>query len=311
MLGGDFGRYDVSFQDGRTASQIGAGPYRMLALGGAHALPESGDPDDLGPVSMCYDRKNPPSPEAMRQLEDAMHGGYQGRYLIGGSWNGAPNTVLTLTWSFVPDGLSIPGGNVSGEATSPSVLFSRMDSLFGGNRALWIAQFQSCFDRWGALSGVSYVRVKDTANDDWDDGAAWGSNGSTNRGMCRISMHALDGVNGVLAYCQFPTNGDMVIDSSENWAQSGNTYRFLRNVVMHEHGHALGFQHVCPANGTKLMEPFIDTDYDGPQQDDMRAVEYNYGDPYEPNNTVSSAYNLGTLTPGSTTNLGLVPTRPA
>ena len=48
-------------------------------------------------------------------------------------------------------------------------------------------------------------------------------------------------------------------DTSKNWASSGGTYRFLRNVVMHEHGHGLGFQHTCPANGTKLMEPFIDT----------------------------------------------------
>jgi hypothetical protein len=243
---------------------------------------------------------------AMEQALGFGGGGYQGRYLIMNSWNGAPNTPLTLTWSFVPDGVSIPGGAVTGEVTAPSVLFSRMDSLFGGNRALWIQQFQSCFDRWGALSGVTYMRVRDSANDDWDDGAAWGSAGGTNRGQVRIGMHALDGVNGVLAYCQFPTNGDMVLDSSENW-NTGGSFLFLRNVVMHEHGHGLGFEHVCPANQTKLMEPFVSGAYDGPQQDDIRAVSYNYGDAYEPNNSPAAAYDLGTLAPSSVTNLGNVP----
>jgi hypothetical protein len=300
---------DVSFQDGRTSSLIGWREHAVLSINGH---PVSGDPDDPGPRSLCFSPVQPPSPEVMQQIEDFMRagtGGYQGRYILNGSWSGSPNSPHTLTWSFVPDGLSIPGGAVSGEVTAPSVLFSRMDTLFGGtsNRAVWIAQIQSCFDRWASLSGVSYVRVRDTAGDDWDDGAAWGSAGSTNRGDIRISMHAIDGVNNVLAYSQFPTNGDIVMDSSENWGASGGNYLFLRNVIMHEHGHGLGFQHVCPTNETKLMEPFLSLAYDGPQQDDIRAVQVNYGDNYEPNNSPAAAYDLGTLAPGSTTNLGNVP----
>jgi hypothetical protein len=211
-----------------------------------------------------------------------------------------------LTWSFVPDGLSIPAnGQIATETTSPSVLFSRMDSLFAsaGGRAIWIAQIQKCFDRWSALSGVKYTRVTDGV-DDWDDGAAWGASGGATRGDIRISMHNIDGVNGVLAYDSFPTTSDMVLDSSENWAQGAPSYTFLRNVVTHEHGHGLGFSHVCPANGTKLMEPFIYTGYDGPQQDDIRAIDYNYGDAYEPNNSAATAYDLGTRGSGSSTTLG-------
>ena len=44
---------------------------------------------------------------------------------------------------------------------------------------------------------VVIVRVHDVANDDWDDGAAWGTGGGANRGQIRISMHNIDGGNGV------------------------------------------------------------------------------------------------------------------
>jgi len=293
-------RFDVSFQDGRTSSLLG---WREHVAVGRDGIPVTGDPDEPGPVACCYSADNPPTPEAMQAVEDLIHAGYQGRYILNGSW-GVPNAPHTLTWSFAPDGMSIPGG--VGEATANNILFSRMDSLFGGNRALWVAQFQACFDRWSALSGLTYVRVRDVAGDDWDDGAAWGTAGGTNRGDIRISMHNIDGVNGILAYCQFPTSGDMVIDSSENWNTGGN-FLFLRNVVLHEHGHGIGFAHVCPANQTKLMEPFVSGAYDGPQQDDIRAVSVQYGDNYEPNNSSSTAYDLGTLASGPALTLGNVP----
>lgn len=225
-------------------------------------------------------------------------------YNIGGSW-ASQGTPTTLSWSFAPDGLSIPGG--AGEATAPSILFAQMDSKAA--RATWIAKFQAVFDRWSAVSGIRYVRVKNGAND-WDDGAAWGTAGNdTTRGDVRISMHNIDGSSNILAYNQFPTNSDMVLDSGDInlFGNSGGDFVFLRNVVAHEHGHGLGFAHVCPANATKLMEPFISTAYDGPRHDDMRAAMRNYGDTFENNDNTGLATDLGTLLSGTPILLGTVP----
>ena len=48
--------------------------------------------------------------------------------------------------------------------------------------------------------------------------------------------------------------------------------------MAHEAGHGLGLGHVTPVNGTKLMEPNISLAYDGPQADDILAVNRGYGD---------------------------------
>jgi hypothetical protein len=209
----------------------------------------------------------------------------------------------------VPDGTNIPNG--VGEGAGPSNLFSSMDTKFGGNRALWIAQFQACFDRWAALTGTSYTRIQWNGNP-WDDGAAFGNGGANGaaglRGDVRISAKNIDGASGTLAYNYYPGfGGDMVLDSSENWGNSTNSYLFLRNTILHEHGHGVGMLHVCPTNGTKLMEPFLNTGFDGPQHDDIRGVTNLYGDPYESNNTAAAAANLGNLAPGGSVNPSGIP----
>ena len=292
----------VCFQDGRVMDDSGAvGP----TVDGRAA---SGDPLDLGPAAFCFAEGYTPTPEEWAAIQHALQGGYQSRYNTVQRWGGLPGDPVQLTWSFVPDGLLTGDANSPGGA-APSILFSRMDALFAaqGGRATWINQFQRVFDRWSALSGVNYTRVTSGGND-WDDGAAWGNAGQSGvRGDIRLSMHNIDGVNGILAYNQFPSNGDMVIDSSENWAQGAPSYAFFRNVVSHEHGHGLGFAHVCPANSTKLMEPFISLAYDGPQEDDIRAVQEFYGDIYEPNDSAAIATDLGNFGAGSSLTLGNVP----
>jgi hypothetical protein len=256
------------------------------------------------PRAFCFDPENPP-PEAERALLDLQMRGGGMEYNQDSRWGGAMGTPRTVYWSLVPDGTTLPGRD--GQAEAPSNLFAQMDAKFGGNRALWIAQIQAAVDRWSYLTGINYVRLTPGGND-WDDGSpvpASNWNGTT-RGDVRIGGRALDGGGGVLAFNYYPPIGDMVIDTGENWGSAGNSYRFLRNVVMHELGHGLGMQHVCPATSSKLMEPFYSGSYDGPQHDDMRGVISFYGDTYEPNDSSGSATALGTLGVGGTVRPGLI-----
>jgi hypothetical protein len=231
-------------------------------------------------------------------------------YFTGTTWSGAVGTPAQVSWSMVPDGLNIPS-SFSGDPTAASELFSRLDSQFStqGGRATWIARLQSCFDRWEALSGLDFTRVT-AAGVDWDDGASWGTGGNdTTRGDIRISMRNIDGSNGILAYCFFPASGDMVIDRSESWGSNASQHIFLRNVVMHEMGHGLGFDHVCSNNTSQLMEPFYSGAFDGPRQDDIRAVHRCYGDNNENDNTAATAVAL-TLTNGVSATFGTPPNPP-
>ncbi|MEX2219269.1 MAG: immunoglobulin domain-containing protein [Phycisphaerales bacterium] len=236
---------------------------------------------------------------------------YAADYNLGSRWSGSQGTPRTLSWSLVPDTVFIPGG--IGEPSSNSNLFATMDSGFAaqGGRATWVNRFQQVFDRWSALTGITYVRIT-APGQDWDDGASWGSSGSSTRGDIRIGMHFIDGGSGVLAYNSFPPGGDMVLDSGDinNFASSSNQNRFLRNTIAHEHGHGIGIAHVCTNNSSQLMEPFLSSAFDGPQQDDIRAGQRHYGDPHELNESFGAARPLGTLNPSGSLTLGTIPAPP-
>ena len=264
---------------------------------------------DMPPFAACFDPDNPPTPETMARVNTLIRNSLA-KYNADDRWtntslaaNVPNNSPVTLRVSFVPDTVNAPDLDNS---FGPSTLFATMDAKFGGNRALWISKIQAAFDRWSALTGVSYVWVN-APGADWDDGANWGQGGSATRGDVRIAMRAMDGVNGVLAFNSYPNQGDMVLDSAENWQSSSNNYRFLRNIIMHEHGHGLGLAHVCPIVQTKLMEPNYTGVFDGPQQDDLRGIQFRYGDVNEPNNTLATATVVGAINPGQSFTIGTVP----
>jgi len=194
-----------------------------------------------------------------------------------------------LTWSVVPDGTPIPGYN--GEPSAASTLRSFLTSIYG-SESVWRPIFQSVFDRWSEVSGVTYVY--EASDDGATLGAAAGSLGV--RGDVRIGGHYIDGNSGILAYNFYPNNGDMVIDTPDSFYTntSGGSIR-LRNVLAHEHGHGLGIRHVCPVNQTKLMEPYLTTAFDGPQLDDILAANRHYGDRFEHDDTVGTASVVGAL----------------
>lgn len=204
---------------------------------------------------------------------------------------GAQGNPVTLTWSIVPDGVFIPNG---GLGSGSNVLNARLTAQFGSG-TLWKDKLRESFNRWDQVSGLTLVETV-------DDGAALhGSAGVLNvRGDVRLSGFDMGTGSGVLAYNYFPNNGDMVINTSWGWNNATNNHRFLRNTVMHEHGHGFGMNHVDPTNGTKLMEAFLNTNFDGPQDDDIQGCQRHYGDVQENNDTNATRRDLGTVTNGQT-----------
>lgn len=208
--------------------------------------------------------------------------------------NGAvqPGQALTITYSFVPDGTFIQGFN--GEPGSPSNLFATTNASFPGGANGFRQKVAEAFQRWGAITNITYVEVA-------DDGATFQSSpgllaggGAVGRGDVRIAMHPVG--DGPLAYNFFPQFGsDMVIDSLDIavFADPTDNFVSLHNTLTHEHGHGIGLQHVIPTAGTKLMEPFLNTGFAGPQEDDIRAVHFLYGDPHEANNTLQTSAFVG------------------
>lgn len=263
--------------------------------------------------------------ETRRMLADDLHhiddGGinvFPGEAQVNNRWTttangatGATGNPATLTWGFLADGVSIPGGAVSGEPTANSSLQASLNALYGTS-ATWQPIFQSVMDRWSAVSGLTfnYTGLSDDGAGMPQVNVTGGASGLLGvRPDIRIGGHFIDGPSGtnVLAYCYFPNVGDMVIDTSNFnagsfFANTANSSRALRNVIAHELGHGLGFNHVDPVNQTKLMEAFASTSFDGPQFDDIYAAQINYGDPFEKggrNETAATASNLGTLVNGA------------
>ena len=208
--------------------------------------------------------------------------------------------ATTITYSFVPDGTTIPGRTDG--TTQPSNLKAYLNGIYG-SEATWKQLFVQIGAALSAQTGLTYVYEPN------DDGvplsSAEGKLGV--RGDVRISGGNVDGTadggsGGVLAYSYFPDNSDFVIDTSEGFFKDTSENSLgLRNTVSHELGHGLGLNHSCPINETKLMEPTVSRKFDGPQLDDILALQRSYGDPLEENggnDTTATATNLGTLNDG-------------
>ncbi|MBL0060559.1 MAG: matrixin family metalloprotease [bacterium] len=206
---------------------------------------------------------------------------------------GVQGEPTVLTYSFVPDGVAVPDGGFGAQTNNINAMMtSKFGSVANGK-----AKFRQLFNQWQALSGITYIEETN------DDGAALHTSPGVLgvRGDIRISATPMDGNSGVLAYNYFPNTGDMVLDNAESWQASANDYRFFRNVCTHEAGHGIGLSHVCPDDCQFLMEPFICTLYDGPQHDDIRGAQRQYGDSAETNDTPATATPFGNVPDGTTT----------
>ncbi|GMU34156.1 MAG: matrixin family metalloprotease [Planctomycetia bacterium] len=274
-------------------------PAQQRLLVGAY---ERGLAKQVAPFA-CF---TPDTPNEVIQAFDIALGAGP-RAQLTGRWsstatNGAgltQGTPTALTFGFVPDGTFVP--NLIG-VTGNSNLHAWLDGIYG-NQATWQPLFEQMFARWSELASLTYVYEPN------DDGS--NLNGAAGvlgvRADLRIAAITIDGNSGTLAYNNFPNDGDMVLDSADNFFNNttSNSLR-LRNTIAHEHGHGMGLLHVCPINQTKLMEPFISLAYDGPQHDDIRGAQRHYGDPSENDNSSGAATDIGVLNSGSSIDVGAI-----
>jgi len=222
----------------------------------------------------------------------------------GGLGQGDPTTI---TWSIVPDGTPITpagGGIPSTESSASSTLIAQLNSNFGiapgpTQGQAWFAAFNTSFNRFAELSGLSYTYEP---NDDGQNIRSGFPGVLGTRADVRIGGHPIDGNSGanILAYNYFPNLGNMVLDTDNTGFYSVNNTSF-RNIVMHEHGHGLGLNHTNPVNQTKLLESIITGAFEGPQIDDIQAIHRGYGDFYEKSNG-----GAGNEVSGNATPLGVV-----
>ncbi len=191
-----------------------------------------------------------------------------------------------------------------------------MNSNFGGSASQtdltqqpWFHIFQESFDRWEELSGVNYVY------EPHDDGVLHPSSAGQlgTRGDIRLGGIAMDGAGGTLAFTYLPIDGsDMAVDTGEAsfFKTSANNYRNFRDTLMHELGHSFGLDHVNSSTSNLLMEPVINTVFDGPQLDEVRGAQFYFGDANEKssgglgNGAAARATSLGSLTAGVTRSVG-------
>lgn len=259
---------------------------------------------DAPPPHVCFAPGTPD--DVVAAFNDALGVGL--RFNLIGRWSSTATNggglsqgqPTTLTYSYVPDGTFCP--SIIG-VTGNSNLFAFLNGIYG-DTATWQALYTQVFDRWGELCGNTYVLEPN------DDGVQLNSNPGVLgvRGDLRMAGIFIDGNGGVLAYNNFPNDGDMVIDTGDSFylSLSSNSLR-LRNVLSHEHGHGMGLLHVCPIQSSKLMEPFASTAFDGPRHDDIRGAQRHYGDPFEHNDSVATATDIGTILPDVPVIVGQAP----
>ncbi len=227
------------------------------------------------------------------------------RTATNGTSVGTNGTSITVTWSFAPDGTLIP--NDSG-GTVASNLLGFLDTTIGAGpggsdltQRPWFPIFDQAHARITALSGLIYAYEPN------DDGHSFsGTNTNTYRGMLgvrgdtRLGGRSYGAGSTVLASNYYPNYAEMMVntDKVSFFGDSSNNYRAFRDVLMHESMHGLGVAHVESSDASFLMEPFINTSFDGPQLDDLLALQRLYGDVYEKNgnnNAYQRATSLGQL----------------
>lgn len=233
---------------------------------------------------------------------------FANQFLSGGKWsrtatngfgNGVQGLPVTLTWSIVPDGTSAPGLNVPG--TEPSNLRSWLSTIYGGSAVgvaseqPWFPVLQAAFDEMEKTCGLIFVYE---ANDDGQSLSSAPIGVTGVRGDIRLAARNIDGDSGTLGFAFAPDRGDLILDSSDSiFNTTSSSSLRLHNTLTHELGHAVGLDHVCPLNQSKLMEPILTLFFRGPRFDEFQSLQRLYGDSLEHHSPDRNNDTLARATP--------------
>ncbi len=299
-------------------------PRRSPMLARAMIAAAESQAEQSGTAAKCFVEN--PTPEQLANilgqylaLPPTIASGLQPRFRTTTNvWTGAGSqgssaqaTAASLTYSFPADGVT--WGDGSNGPSAANDLRTRFTNAAGatpsgmglgaGNEDKGLELIRQALASWRRFGGLTYTEVA-------DDNSAFTQSIThvTTRGDIRIGSNPQGTGSGVLAYNQFPNiagqsaGSDMTINSDffpvaqSAMGLAANNYRYLRDVVSHEHGHGLGYIHPVPCDSTKLMEPFIHTNTDGCLIDEFRGAGRNYGDRRSGNGSGATAFDWSNLT---------------
>jgi hypothetical protein len=171
---------------------------------------------------------------------------------------GSTGDPITLSWSLVRDGTNIVDEGASN-------LISYLDGQFGAGsggtdltQRPWFPIFQESFDRWSQLASLSSMSPMTPASAPCQH---------TRCGATFIGGALNRRISNTLAYTYLPSVGDMVVDTGSRRSSPARRAIIERFATPScRLGHAIGLQHVESSTTSLLMEPFIDTSFDGPQR---------------------------------------------
>ena len=207
----------------------------------------------------------------------------------------AQGDPTTLRWSIVSDGLNVEGNS--------SNLVAYLDGLYGTSTGSdlttrpWYPILADQFANLAAKTGLDFVYIPDNGSA-WNDEPASGAYGDI-----RLAGFDLPAAR-QLGEAALPSQGgDIWLDTANASFANAST---LGKVFQHEIGHALGMLHVTVQGHSVLMNTST-LPGNGPQFDDLFGLTRLYGDAYESatgNDTMATATQLGTLTPGVVQSIG-------
>jgi hypothetical protein len=202
-------------------------------------------------------------------------------YVLSGYQWANPNVSV----SFMPDGTLISG-------SYPSNLFAVYNATYP--QATWQRQVAMALQAWADVSNLNFHFVSDDGSPQSTAGLA---QGDPRFGDIRIGGYNMG--SGILGLGWSPgstvTSGDVELNTSSAFVIG--SIPDLASVVMHEVGHAIGFNHSL--NSPAVMEGGLWGTYPGPYPDDIAGVQAMYGarnpdsfDAAASNNTLGTASAL-------------------